>query len=63
MYDWEDKMRYYSNSMNNPNNRNRLNRRNRTTRNKMNQYNIWDENEDLYSDNIDESMGYSCKEY
>ena len=34
---WEDKMRYYNNSMNDPNNRNRL-RKSRLNRSKMDEY-------------------------
>ncbi len=52
-------MRYYNNSMNNPNNRNRLSRRVRSS--KMSQYNTWNEDEELFSDNIDEDREYSSK--
>ena len=51
-------MRYYNNSMNDPNNGSRLSRRGRLSRSRMNQYNTWNEDEELFSDNIDENMSF-----
>ena len=55
-------MRYYNNSMNNPKNEDRLRRR-RLCRSKMNECNTGNEDEEFFSDDIDENMDCSSKEY
>ncbi|MEE0931982.1 MAG: hypothetical protein U0L64_02995, partial [Clostridium sp.] len=54
-------MRYYNNSMNNPKNEDRLRRR--LCRSKMNECNTGNEDEEFFSDDIDENMDCSSKEY